>query len=233
MPDFEKLDFAEIMPNLRIKSEIVILDFNQLDASIPDFKNIQKFFRECEARGENPRLPENRQKFNDTFLQKVGKKYLIGRYGEDRIEMLRGTQIEKEGRTIHLGIDIFTQGLEEIYAPYNGVVAQTGFEKGKGAYGYYTILEHLNENKKFYTFYGHLSSSLPTLHTAIKQGEPFAQIGDFINGENGGWSRHLHFQLLTELPPQEETPIGYSSKEKFEKNMKKFPDPNSVLKIKL
>ena len=117
----------ELLPELFTQSELMILDFNQVSANMPEYKNIKVFFEKSRAHGMDARRPEQRQKFNNNFLQKAGKRYLISRYAEDRIEMLRGSKVAEEGRTIHLGIDIFSQNLEHVYAPCNADIVATGY----------------------------------------------------------------------------------------------------------
>ena len=65
----------------------------------------------------------------------------------------------------------------------------------------------------------------------IKKGECVAKLGNFIGGENGGWSRHLHYQVLVDLPPQRTAPIGYSTKSDLPDNKNRFPDPKDILGI--
>ncbi|MEK6848623.1 MAG: hypothetical protein AABX65_03240, partial [Nanoarchaeota archaeon] len=120
MSILSKEKFYPILPNLD-NSEVVFLDFSQILVDIEDYKNIRKFFEICSSNNTEPTTPKMRQEFNNSFLKKSGKRYLIGRYGENRKEMLHGSQIEKEGRTIHLGIDIFSNKQETIYAPYEGM----------------------------------------------------------------------------------------------------------------
>ena len=220
----------DVIKDVKNNSEVLIMDFNQINSSTTSYKNIKIFFEEGYKKGIDPKLPENRQRFNETFLALANKKYLIGKYGEDRKETLKGSQIAKEGRTIHLGVDIFSKELNDVNTPYNGEIVRTGFEPGPHSYGHYIIVKHEIKRDMFYTFYGHLSKNLPKLGL-IKAGERIGSLGDFTNGENGGWSRHLHFQLLTELPPEGQTPIGYSTKANFEQNKRKFPDPNIILQI--
>ena len=107
MSILSKEKFYPILPNLD-NSEVVFLDFSQILVDIEDYKNIRKFFEICSSNNTEPTTPKMRQEFNNSFLKKSGKRYLIGRYGENRKEMLHGSQIEKEGRTIHLGMDIFS-----------------------------------------------------------------------------------------------------------------------------
>ena len=225
-----KCVFVEILPQMRARSEIMFLDFKQIPKRIVAYKNIKGFFNDCKKKGIDPKLAENRQKFNDQFLELSKKRYLIGRYAEDRIEMLRGSSIEKEGRTLHLGIDIFSKDLEDVYSPYDGVIVRIGREPGSHSYGHYVIVKHETEGLVWYSFFGHLSKNLPKLKSVIA-GEKIATLGDFVDDENGGWSRHVHYQILMNLPDEGETPIGYSTKKKLKENEDLFPDPNIVLRI--
>jgi len=214
----------EILPDLFTRSEIMILDFNQIPPNIPDFKNIQKYFLKCLEVGVDPKLPENRQRFNNDCLDKSGLRYLIGRYAEDRIEMLRGSQIEREGRTIHMGIDIFSKDLEDIFAPSDGEIVAVGNEAGDHSFGYYLIFKPVDELTPNYIFFGHLSKNLPVTGK-VRSGQKIGSLGDYANGENGGWSRHLHVQLLRTLPQNNELPKGYSTKENLAENRVEYPDP--------
>ncbi|MEK6927398.1 MAG: peptidoglycan DD-metalloendopeptidase family protein [Nanoarchaeota archaeon] len=222
------MEFAEIIKGMRKKSEIIFLDFNQIPQNIEDYKNIKLFFEECIKKGINPKLPENRQKFNNIFINKSGKKFLIGRYLEDRKEMLKGSKIAEDGRTYHLGIDIFSSDLEDIYSPEDGEIVRTGCEPGSHSYGNYIIIKHITKDKTWYSFLGHLSKDFPKLGK-VSKGQKIARLGDWANNENGGWSRHLHYQILTQLPKENETPIGYTSKENLNLNKNLFPDPNTTL----
>jgi peptidoglycan LD-endopeptidase LytH len=223
-----KNDLAEILPELFSNSEIMILDFNQIPKNIPEWKNIQAFFESSYKNGNDPKRPENRQIFNDTFIRKSGKRYLIGRYLEDRIRMLEGSDIEKEGRTIHLGVDIFSTNLEQVSAPCDGEIVKIGQEEGSHSFGYYLILKPDENIMDEYIFIGHLSNEL-LLPGKITKGQVIAKMGDYSNNENGGWSRHLHVQLLKRMPEKNLPPIGYSTKESLNKNMIEYPDPSRYI----
>ncbi len=223
----------EVIKGMRHQSEIVFLDFHQIPKDLPKYKNIHLFFEDAIAQGTDPKLPENRQIFNDTFLHTAHKTVLIGRYQENRIEMLRGSRIALEGRTIHLGIDLFTKDTAPVYAPYQARVVVADRENSSHSYGNYCILEHSLGEAHFFTFYGHLSSLLPKVGLELKAGQQFASLGDYKNDENGGWSRHVHIQLLTSLPKKGAPPIGYSTVKDLPKNSLLFPDPNTVLQIPL
>jgi hypothetical protein len=216
-----------LMSDIYTRAELMILDFNQISKDLPDYKNIKKFFNDNINAEIDPKLPENRQKFNNNFLNKTNKRYLISRYAEDRIEMLKGSKIAQEGRTIHLGIDIFSKNLETVYAPCDGEIVAAGREEGGHSFGHYIIIKPDPTISKNYIFLGHLSKDLPPLGI-IELGQPIARLGDYTHDENGGWSRHLHVQLLSEIP-SEKLPPGYSSREKLKENLIKFPDPSFLV----
>ncbi len=228
---FSVVDYAEVMKEVRSRSERVILDFSEILDNVPAHKNIKLFFEKCAEEGVDPKLPENRQKFNNNFLSASGNRYLIGKYAEDRSAMLKGSHIASEGRTYHLGVDIFAKDQEEVYLPADGVIVRAEQEPGNHGYGFYIIIEHQRNGGKWYSFLGHLASDLPPVGDVVKKGERIAKLGDFINNENGGWSRHLHYQILEDLPPQGITPIGYSTKSDIPSNKNRFPDPKDVLGI--
>ncbi len=145
----ERANFAEILPESRKRSVLMVLDFNEIErinsGSIPlkQHEDIQRYFIECGIRGIDPKLPENRQAFNNIFLDESGSMYLIGRYGEDRVRMLEGSSIAKEGRTIHLGLDLFCKNLEPVFTPDNGEVIIAGREPGSHSFGHYVVIEHI------------------------------------------------------------------------------------------
>ncbi len=210
------------LPQLFTRSKVLTLDFAQISASTPDEANIEQYFKDAVKRSINPRLPENRQAFNNKLLETSGARYLIGRYGEDRIAMLSDTPAGKEGRTIHMAVDIFCKEQEPVRAPSDGEVVRSDYEAGFGEYGNYLIFKP--EGEAFYIFFGHLANDrIATGH--VTQGQLLAHLGDYPGNENGGWSRHLHVQILNELPPEGTTPDGYSTKENFEHNALLYPDP--------
>lgn len=213
---------SELLPELFTRSQAIILDFNQISSNTPSYQNIQEYFKSAQANNMNPRLPENRQKFNDNMIQNSKARYLIGRYGEDRIAMLADTPAGKQGRTIHMAIDIFSQNLEPVYAPCDGEIIRSDYEEGFGEYGHYLIFKPANE--EYYIFLGHLAADRVGLGQ-VKGGELLAHLGDYYNNENGGWSRHLHLQLAKKMPIEGKTPDGYSTKEDFEKNALLYPSP--------
>ncbi len=216
------MDFEDPLEGLFQSSKKVILDVRQIRSGLPVEENIKLFFSRLSAQGLNPRLPESRQKFNDRLIKSSGYKYLIGNYGEDRSAMLAGSEIAAQSRTIHLGIDIFSTNLEPVHSPCDGEIVRTGYEKQAHGYGHYLIIKPTRVNN-LYLFFGHLGKEL-AITGETKKGDKIARLGDYKNNENGGWSRHLHMQMMTELPPAGQTPIGYSSQADFDVNSRKYPN---------
>jgi hypothetical protein len=204
-------------------SKLLTLNFKNIEKKIDDIENIQLYFNQLENKGKNPRTPENRQLFNDRLINASGYKYLIGLYGEDRSSMLKGSEIENEGRFIHLGTDIFTKDLADVYAPCNGELITIGNEPEDHSFGHYLIIKP-DDNNLPYIFFGHLANNIRP-KVRILEGEKIAMLGDYKNHQNGGWSRHLHLQMLSELPPKGSAPLGYMDEKSFNLAKNKFPSP--------
>lgn len=216
------LQLMEPMPELFTRSKTIILDFDQLNEQTPEAENIQSFFSASLKEGKNPRLPQNRQEFNDSMIASTGHRYLIGRYGEDRVAMLADTSAGKSGRTIHMAYDIFAKDLEPVSAPCDGQIVASDYEDGFGEYGNYVILQPPKAD--YYIFFGHLGADR-IAEGYVKKGQLIAHLGDYKDNENGGWSRHLHLQILKKLPARGSTPQGYSTRTDFISNSLLYPDP--------
>lgn len=215
----------EIMPELFTSSEILVWNFNEITEK--DYnKNIQQFMEEQERLGNDPRDAFHRQEFNDGVLAASESRYLIGRYGENRNDILRGSHIANEGRTYHLAMDIFSRDQEIVFAPCDGEIVRSDYEPGLHNYGNYLILRPIDKSLP-YIFFGHLADDRHSLGY-VRAGERIGRLGTFEGEENGGWSIHLHLQLLTELPALGEAPIGYSTLENLPRNRELFPDPQHL-----
>jgi len=130
----------------------------------------------------------------------------IGRYDEARYfyttpAFSTGDKPSHEYRTIHLGMDLFVPPNTPIYAPLDGKVSAFADNAAAQDYGPVIVLEHQRaDHPTFYTLYGHLSrASLDglSLGQAIAKGQRLATIGS--PDVNGGWTPHLHFQIITDL----------------------------------
>ena len=89
------------------------------------------------------------------------------------------------GGRIHAGIDIDLETGDPVYAAFDGIVRQAGWNRG---YGYFVIISHFNGLE---TLYGHLSLLKMSIFQPVKSGQIIGL------GGNTGHSRgsHLHFEI--------------------------------------
>ena len=163
--------------------------------------------------------------------------YAIGLYGEDR-DVYKGPQFRTpaspEPRSQHLGVDIFIAAGTRLYAPLPGMVLSVVDNDQPYDYGPTVILEHQAgaDGPKFWTLYGHLSrQTLTTIKAgqSIDAGQLIGFIGDHT--VNGGWSPHLHFQIMTDrLGLSGEFP-GVGQPSLWPVWSRILPDPNLILRL--
>ena len=159
--------------------------------------------------GQHPDMPA----FSDTAFdawfagQSDGRPlYGLGSYFEKRSVYATpqfADMASPEWRTMHLGIDVFAPAGTPVYAPLAGRVLHLTYNAERLDYGHTLILEHDAGGVPFYTLYGHLGASLPTLLTkgdTVASGQLIAHLGDWH--ENGGWAAHIHFQVMTDMLDQ-------------------------------
>lgn len=135
-------------------------------------------------------------------------------------------------RNIHIGLDVWVPAFSEIISPLDGKIHSFQDNDNFGDYGPTIILEHSENNRTFYTLYGHLSrKSLDGLFEGqeVKVGEKIAELGDF--DENGDYAPHLHFQVMEDLQNYKGDYPGVVKKEDLDMYLRNCPDPNLLLKI--
>jgi 4-aminobutyrate aminotransferase-like enzyme/Ser/Thr protein kinase RdoA (MazF antagonist) len=162
----------------------------------------------------------------------------VGRYDEARMLynsplFASGGASADERRTVHLGIDLFTKAGAPIFAPIEGEIYAFAYNPAPLDYGHVIILKHRTSGgHTFYTLYGHLSAeSLEGLRVGrpVARGEKFASLGP--PGENGGWTPHLHFQIITDLLDSDCDFPGVCRASQREIWRSFSPDPNLILGI--
>lgn len=216
----------EVMPELFTRSEVLPLYFADITEH-DTHKNMQTYVQQREQAGDDPRQASLRQQFNEQALAHGDSRYLIGRYGENRENILQqGSHMVQQGRTYHLAIDIFSRNQEPVFAPCDGEIVVSAYEPGEHNYGNYLILRPSDATLP-YIFFGHLADDRAPVGR-VTAGQQIARLGSYEHLENGGWSVHLHLQLLRELPPEGEAPIGYSTLADLPINQQRFPDPQSL-----
>jgi 4-aminobutyrate aminotransferase-like enzyme/Ser/Thr protein kinase RdoA (MazF antagonist) len=139
-------------------------------------------------------------------MRDAGVRYSIGRYNEPRLlyqapGFAPNASPTDERRTIHIGLDLFGKAGTPVFAPLEGVVHACADIRLPLDYGPMIILRHtMDDGASFYTLYGHLSrESLHDMQVgrAVKAGEQIATFG--AAEVNGGWTPHLHLQIMTDL----------------------------------
>lgn len=172
----------------------------------------------------------------DELMRSANAKIAVGRYDEARLiysSSLFADDTTGENRTIHLGLDLFTQAGKPIFAPLDGEVYTFGYNSAPLDYGHLIILKHqIDETNEFFTLYGHLGQeSIEHLQVGqnIKKGERFASIGE--PHENGGWSPHLHLQIITDLLEADCDCPGVARASEREIWKSFSPDANLILQI--
>jgi len=171
-------------------------------------------------------------------MKKAGAAFAVGRYDEPRLvytSPLFGASHNPtdERRTVHLGMDLFVEPGARLRAPLDGVVYITANNVAPLDYGPLVILQHeTSDGEEFYTLYGHLTKeTLVRLKVGqcVARGEEFARVG--ATEENGGWTPHVHFQIILDLLElgADFPGVAYASQREVWTNLS--PDPNLLLGI--
>src|ERR1700731_1372043 len=168
----------------------------------------------------------------------VGASVGVGRYDEPGLlytSPLFGASGNPtdERRTIHLGMDLFVEPGAPLSAPLDGVVYIVANNSAPLDYGPLVTLRHeTNDGEEFFTLYGHLSKdSLARLEVGqrVARGQPFAPVGS--TEENGGWTPHVHFQIILDLLELGADFPGVASASQRSVWTSLSPDPNPLLGI--
>jgi 4-aminobutyrate aminotransferase-like enzyme/Ser/Thr protein kinase RdoA (MazF antagonist) len=160
----------------------------------------------------------------------------IGCYHEPRpfyssTQFSSGSNPTSETRTVHLGLDLFTEPGTPVSSPFDGTIYAFADHDAPLDYGPVVIVRHETaDGLEFFTLFGHLSrESLFSLHVGdrIARGQSFARIGAAY--ENGGWSPHLHFQIILDLLDLSTDFPGVAFPSQCQVFTSLSPDPNLIL----
>jgi 4-aminobutyrate aminotransferase-like enzyme/Ser/Thr protein kinase RdoA (MazF antagonist) len=171
-------------------------------------------------------------------IAEAGVEIGVGRYDEARMLytsplFASDGDLTGERRGVHLGIDLFTEAGAPVFAPIEGEVYAFAYNPAPLDYGHVIILEHRTpDGAAFHTLYGHLSAeSLEGLSVGkpIAQGEKIASLGS--SRENGGWTPHLHFQIITDPLDLDCDFPGVCRASQRDIWRRFSPDPNLILGI--
>lgn len=165
-------------------------------------------------------------------------RFAVGRYNEARAVynsplFVSSSNPIDERRTIHLGIDLFAAAGTPVSAPFDGTIQAFADNNAPLDYGPVIVLRHeAGEGTEFFTLYGHLSDgSLSSLRVGdrVARGQAFAHLG--TAAENGGWTPHLHFQIILDLLDLSTDFPGVAFASQREVFTSLSPDPNILLGI--
>ena len=175
---------------------------------------------------------ENFNSYIYGLLKQANVKYGHGGYFEDRIvyNLFDNFATSAEHRSIHLGMDIWTEAGAPVYAPLDGIVHSFQINEGEGNYGPTIILEHEIEDQILYSLYGHLSTNdLDGLFEGkpFRKGDLLCHLGDVH--ENGKWPPHLHFQLMHNMEGWKGDYPGVCSKKDEMHYRNNCPNPSGFI----
>ena len=163
-------------------------------------------------------------------------KVAYGGYNEKRNlyqqSVIFNNENKSSPREVHIGLDLWCDVGTKVISPLDGTVHSFQENEGFGNYGPTIILEHIYDDRTFYTLYGHLSrKSLENLAFGqiIEAGDKIGKLG--YSKVNGDYAPHLHFQIIHDLQGFiGDYPGGVAAKD-IETYMKNCPDPILLLKI--
>ncbi|MBM4187154.1 MAG: aminotransferase class III-fold pyridoxal phosphate-dependent enzyme [Gemmatimonadetes bacterium] len=154
---------------------------------------------------DEPRLTER----IDGLRRQVDARYAVGEYDEARL-VYTSAPFQTAGwdgpewRTVHLGLDLFAEVGTPVRTPIAGRVHSVRNNAGPLDYGPTVIVEHRVKDDAgpfvFYTLHGHLDlETLRDMHPGLplNAGATVGRLGS--PAVNGGWSPHVHFQVIVDL----------------------------------
>lgn len=217
---FSKLKNVKVIDDSITYSQYIPIDLSisNLDLSEIDMKNSKDF-----------------ETYIENHIEKNQAKVAFGGYNEER-NLYKQTSLfdddQADERNIHIGMDLWIKAKTPIVAALDGRVYGFDYNAGAGNYGPTIILEHTLENEIFYTLYGHLSvESIENIEigTFFKKVQQLATVGD--SSVNGGYSPHLHFQIIKNIEDNFSDYPGVCSKKDLDYYLENCPNPNLLLKI--
>ena len=203
-----------------------------IDGSIPysQYTPIDLSVSNSELSQIDLKNPSDFETFIENHLRKNNAKVAFGGYNEVR-NLYKKTCLfndeQADERNIHIGIDLWIKAGTPVLAALDGTVYGFDYNTGAGNYGPTIILKHSFENQTFYTLYGHLSlESIRDIEidTHFKKGQQLATLGD--TSVNGGYSPHLHFQIIKNIGKNYSDYPGVCNQKDLEYYLENCPNPN-------
>jgi murein DD-endopeptidase MepM/ murein hydrolase activator NlpD len=129
-----------------------------------------------------------------------------------------------------MGIDLWAPAGTSVHAFMDGVVHSFANNDDDGNYGPTLILEHDFNGKQLYTLYGHLAISDMenwSVGSRFRESDIIATLGK--PEENGGYSPHLHFQIMTNIGEYKGDYPGVAAQEELQDYEGLILNPNSLI----
>ncbi len=171
-------------------------------------------------------------------MRQANVKLSVGRYDEAR-QIYTAPEFAGTGgpfaehRTIHIGLDLFAPVGTSVLSPLDGVVHAFGDNRQPLDYGPVIVLRHrTDDGTEFFTLYGHLSrKSMDGLEVGliIEAGDRIASLGPAE--VNGGWTPHLHFQIITDILDLGTSFPGVALPSQRAVWRALCPDPNMIVRV--
>ncbi|TRX24279.1 peptidoglycan DD-metalloendopeptidase family protein [Flavobacterium franklandianum] len=224
MPTIETL-FSQLDNSKVIDNSIPYSQYTPIDLSVSN----------SELAEVDLKNPNDFETFIEDHLSKNRAKVAFGGYNEVRNLYKQKALFNDEQaneRNIHIGIDLWIEAGTAVLAALDGTVYGFDYNIGAGNYGPTIILKHSLENQTFYTLYGHLSAESIEdieINTFFKKGQQLATLGD--SSVNGGYSPHLHFQIIKNIGKNFSDYPGVCNLKDLEYYLENCPNPNLLLKI--
>jgi 4-aminobutyrate aminotransferase-like enzyme/Ser/Thr protein kinase RdoA (MazF antagonist) len=186
------------------------------------------------SRNDEPALTQR----VDDAMRDADVRVAIGRYDEPRLLYVApafalGPRLTDEHRTIHIGLDLFADAGTPVNAPLDGEIVGCNDNGMNQDYGPVIILRHrTDDGTEFFTLYGHLSrESLEgvSIGQRVKAGDLIATLG--AADENGGWTPHLHLQIITDLLELGTDFPGVARPSQRSVWTSICPDPNLIVRV--
>lgn len=209
-----------------------------IDASIPysQYTPIDLSVSNLDLSQIDMKNPKSFEKYIENHLRKNDAKVAFGGYNEERNLYKQSSLFndeQTEERNIHIGMDLWIKAGTSVLAALDGIVFGFDYNAGAGNYGPTIILKHTIENQTFFTLYGHLSvESIENIDIGsfFKKRQPLASLGK--PAVNGGYSPHLHFQIIKNIGENCSDYPGVCSKKNLDYYLENCPDPALLLKMK-
>jgi murein DD-endopeptidase MepM/ murein hydrolase activator NlpD len=154
-----------------------------------------------------------------------------GGYKEQRALYRRSARFQEGNvRDVHMGIDLWAPVQTSVHAIMDGKIHSFADNDDAGNYGPTLILEHDFQGKKLYSLHGHLSKSDMQdweVGVCFRESEQIATLG--TPQENGGYSPHLHFQLMKTMQGYRGDFPGVLAKRDLDTYSKIIVDPNPFI----